>query len=86
MVRKYLITSFHIDCTNAAGGATVQYVLVFTERGEMLVEESRTYNHPFNNDTLLEIHPEQFENHTIAGVPLRQLVIKKLEEILPEPN
>ena len=50
----------------------------------MLVEECRVYNDPFKPDTVSQIALHQFENYSVQGVPLRELVIRKLEQILPE--
>jgi len=83
MIRRYQLASYYVDSAGGAGGTNISYTLVLTERGEMVVEEHRS-NKPFGEDRVLEIRPEQFDNYTIAGVPLRQLVTKKLQEILPE--
>jgi hypothetical protein len=82
MIRKFDLTAFFID-SGGRGGTTIRYALVFDERGEMLVEEHRLHE-PFQQDSLSQIRPAQFDNYTIAGVSLRQLVLKKLQEILPE--
>lgn len=81
MIRKYDLASYYIDSAGG-GGTTICYALVFDEQGEMLVEEHRRHE-PFQQDSLSQIRPAQFDNFTIAGVPLRQLVLKKLQEILP---
>lgn len=84
MIRRYSLASFHVDSIGGSSGTTINYSLVFNERGEMLVEECRTFDDPFQADTVLQIGPKQFDNYTIERMPLRELVIKKLEQILPE--
>jgi hypothetical protein len=82
MIRRYDLASYHVD--SAGGGeTTICYALLFDDHGDMLVEEHRRYE-PFQQDSLSLIRPAQFDNYTIAGVSLRQLVLKKLQEILPD--
>ena len=84
MIRRYSLASFHVDSTQGPNGTKIDYTLVFNERSEMRVEECRTYNDPFQADTVLQIESKQFDNYSVEGVPLRELVRKKLEQILPE--
>ena len=82
MIRRYDLASYYVDSAGG-GGTTICYALVFDEHGEMLVEEHRRYE-PFQQDGVSLIRPAEFDNYTIAGAPLRQLVLRKLQEILPE--
>jgi len=84
MIRRYSLGSFHVDSTGGPNGTKIDYNLVFNDKGEMLVEECRVYNDPFKPDTVSQIALHQFENYSVQGVPLRELVIRKLEQILPE--
>jgi hypothetical protein len=68
-----------------AAFVSIWYTLVFNEQAEMVVEEYRDYNQPFNEDRVTLIRPEKFDEYTVNGISLRQLVLKKLEEILPPP-
>ena len=73
MIRKYELASFYVDSAGGAGETGIGYTLVFTERGEIVVEEHRSHK-LFGEESTLEIRPEQFDNYTINGVTLRQLV------------
>jgi len=85
MNREYPLTSFHLDST---GGQviTIRYTLFFNEQAEMVVKEYRSFNHPFKEPNASFIPPDSFNKHTVNGSPLRQLVLEKLEEILPPSN
>jgi hypothetical protein len=80
MRREYPLTSFEIDSAKAQC-VTVWYTLIFNDQGEMVVEEYRDFGPPFYKDSVTVIPPEKFDNYTVNGTSLRQLVLKKLEEI-----
>jgi hypothetical protein len=85
MNREYPLTCFELDST---GGQiiTIRYTLFFSDQAKMVVKEYRSFNHPFKEASASIIPPDSFDKHTVNGSPLRQLVLKKLEEILPPPN
>lgn len=86
MLRDYLLGSFPLDSINKSGGTVIWYSLIFNERGEMVVEEYCDLDQPYKNDRVTDITPDKFDSYQVNGVPLRELVIKKLKEILPKSN
>jgi len=75
-----------LDSVSSPGGTTVWYSLIFDEKGNMAVEQYHDFSQPYKNDRTTDIPPENWGNHEVNGVPLRQLVINKLKEILPKPE
>ena len=75
MLRKYPIGS-----EDKPGGTTIWFTLIFDERGEMYVEMCHDFDQPYKNDRVTQLRAENFDNFTIDGVPLRQLVIKSASE------
>ena len=88
MNKEYPLTSFELDSTGDRV-ITVRYTLLFDDRARMVVKEYRSFNQPFEDlkeHSTIVIPPDSFDNHTVNGSPLRLLVLKKLEDILPPSN
>jgi len=61
------------------------FALVFDESGEMYVRVRYSSNKDYGSRTSEEkIFPKDFAKQIADGHPLQELVIKKLEEILPK--
>jgi hypothetical protein len=86
MRRDYLLGSYPLDSVSSPGGDTIWYSLIFDEKGNMAVEQHHDFNQPYKNDRVTDLPPENWDNFQVNGVPLRQLVINKLKEILPKPE
>jgi len=78
MIREYPIGS-----ETKPGGDTIWFTLIFDEQGEMYVEMCHDFNQPAKNDKMTHLRAENFDKFTVNGVSLRQLVVRKLSEILP---
>lgn len=85
MFRTHLLGKYPLDSISQPGGTIIWYTLIFNERGELAVEEYYDLDQPYKNDRSTDISPENFDKYQVNGVPLRELVIKKLKEILPPP-
>ena len=60
------------------------FALVFDDSGQMFVRVRYSSNKDYGSKASEEkIYPKDFAEHTADGKPLRELVIKKLQEILP---
>ncbi|HUA67401.1 MAG TPA: hypothetical protein VMA13_02530 [Candidatus Saccharimonadales bacterium] len=76
MIRKYQLTSeWETD-----------YTLIFDDNGKMFVNEYKDFEQPYKNPRSMDIPPENFGNFTVNGKTLKELVVKKLEQILPPSN
>jgi hypothetical protein len=82
MHRDYLLGSYELDSVSSPGGTTVWYSLIFDEKGNMTVEQHHDFDQPFKKDRVQDLPPDKWDNFIVNGVPLRELVIKKLKEIL----
>ncbi len=81
MMRKYYLTS---EDRGAAGDTG--YALVFTVRGEMIVQVTKHHGQQYKAPETHEIHARDFATTTVNGRPLLGIVIQKLNEILPDSN
>ena len=86
LIRDYLLGSYPLTSVDSPGGDTAWYTLIFNEKGNMAVEVHRDFNQPFKNDRVDDVPPEKWDGIVVNGVLLRELVIKKLKEILPKPE
>ena len=86
MPRDYLLGLYELDSDVSSGGATVWYSLIFKENGNIAVEQHRDLNQPHRKDKVTDLLPESWDNIKVNGIPLRELAIKKLKEILPKPE
>lgn len=63
------------------------YSLAFKNNGELVVIHKRDFNDVNHRKTEKhEISAGQFRKHTVNNVSLKNLVVEKLEEILPKSN
>ena len=76
------IRRFGLAATETRGSDT-SYSLVFTDTGRMYVQVSIQYEQAYKTGAVADIQPEQFSAHAVDGVPLGELVAKKLNELLP---
>jgi hypothetical protein len=86
MQRENLIRSFPLDSINKPGGTEIFYSLIFDESGNMAVEEFYDFDQPHKSGRAMFIAPEDFDKYEVNRVPLRNLVVNKLKEILPISN
>jgi hypothetical protein len=86
MRRDYLPGSYLLDSVSSPGGDTVWHSLIFDEKGNMAVGQHHDFNQPYKNDRVTDLPPQNWDNFQVNGVPLRQLVINKLKEMLPKPE
>lgn len=77
IIRRYSLTS-----TETRGSDTF-YSLVFTDTGAMFVQASVQYEQTYKTGHVSDIPQESFSSHSVGGVPLSQIVAKKLNELLP---
>jgi hypothetical protein len=78
MLRKYYLIS-----EDRGTGGDLRYALVFTSRGEMLVEVTHRPEERYKAPQVHEIPARDFASTTVRGVPLLTIVMQKLNEILP---
>jgi hypothetical protein len=64
-------------------GSDTSYSLIFTNTGRMYVQVSVQYEQAYKTGDVSDIFPESFSDHAVGGVPLGELVAKKLDELLP---
>jgi hypothetical protein len=64
-------------------GSDTSYSLVFTTGGRMYVRRTTGYEQAYKTGDVSEIDPSDFASVSVDGVPLSELVTRKLEEILP---
>jgi hypothetical protein len=76
MIRKYHLTSKQ----------ETDYTLIFDDDGKMLVNEYKDFEQPYKNPRSTNIPPDNFGNFMVEGQSLKDLVMKKLEHILPPSN
>ena len=63
------------------------FALVFSDTGQMYVRVRYSSNKDYGSKATEEkIYPHDFEKHSANGKPLLDLVVQKLESILPKPN
>jgi hypothetical protein len=73
MIRKYHLTSkWETD-----------YTLIFDDDGKMFVNEYKDFEQPYKKPRSTDISPENFANMKLEGQTLKELIVKKLEQILP---
>jgi hypothetical protein len=80
-MRKYYLTSEDRGVAGDTG-----YALVFTDRGEMVVQVTKRHEQQYKPPDIHEIPARDFANTTVNGRPLLKIVIQKLNEILPDSN
>jgi len=79
-----ILRTYHLG---SSGGLTDHsYDLVFTDGGEMFVQETIDYEQPYKKDGGGPLKAEHMPRVRVNGVPLLELVVKKLSEILPPSN
>ena len=61
------------------------YSLVFSFDGHMRVLVIKQYEQPYKTPDVEEIDPESFDRLKIDGVSLKEIVLSKLNDILPIP-
>jgi hypothetical protein len=76
-IRRYPIAS------TETRGSDTSYSLVFTDTGRMYVQKSVQYEQVYKRGHVTDIFPSSFSDHAVDGVPLGEVVAKKLEELLP---
>jgi hypothetical protein len=57
--------------------------LAFKDSGELVVIHKRDYDDDYRKPEEYEISISEFAQHKVEGVPLKDLVIERLMEILP---
>src|SRR4026208_1453675 len=75
-MRTYYLTS---EDRGIAGDTA--YTLVFTDRGEMLVQVTRRHEQKYRAPEVSEIPARDVATTTVNGVPLLRIVVQKLDEI-----
>ena len=60
------------------------YSLVFTFDAQMRVLIVKEFEQPYKTPDVEEVQPKDFDRHTVRGIPLREIVLNKLDEILPK--
>jgi hypothetical protein len=78
MIRKYFL-----DSESKPGGTDISYSLIFDNQGNMLVEEHQDFDQPYKKDRFAQLNSANFDNFKVNGISLKELVVKKLNEILP---
>jgi hypothetical protein len=73
VIREYHLTSEREDF----------FTLMFDENGRMFVEIYRDYEQPHKKPISTYVQPEEFEKYTVGEISLKEVVVKKLQEILP---
>jgi len=68
------------------GLTTIWYELVFDDDCTMYVRMTHDFESPNKSDRITRLESENFKNHKIEGVPLVEIIKKKLLEILPPSN
>ena len=81
IVRCYAVAS-----ADGGIGWDETYNLIFTDKGELVVRVIRDYSQDYKTPDVREIEPKDFAAVKVGGVSLRDLVLKKLAEILPNSN
>jgi hypothetical protein len=76
MIRKYHLTNERES----------YYTLVFDDDGKMFVNEYTDFDQPYKKPRSIDILPENFGNFKLEEGTLKELVIKKLGQILPPSN
>ena len=81
VLRRYYLTS---EDRGVAGDT--EYALVFTRRGEMVVRVTKHHEQQYKTPATHDIPARDFASTTVNHVPLLQIVIEKLNELLPKSN
>ena len=76
------IRRYHLASTETRGSDT-SYSLIFTDTGRMYVQVNVQYEQAYKTGYVSDIFPESFSDHAVDGVPLGELVARKLDELLP---
>ncbi|MGA9776753.1 MAG: hypothetical protein WBS33_00610 [Verrucomicrobiia bacterium] len=76
MIRKYHLTSERES----------YYTLIFDDDGKMFVNEYKDFDQPYKKPRSTDIPPENFGNFKLEEGTLKELVVKKLGQILPPSN
>jgi hypothetical protein len=78
------LRKYHLASEDRGIGSDRNYSLIFTDTGEMYVRQVEDFEQPYKTPTVNEIYPSEFGKILVEGEPLREIVIKKLDEILPK--
>ena len=61
------------------------YSLVFTFDGQMRVLVVKQFEQPYKTPDIHELAPSEFGRYSVNGTSLKDIVLAKLDEILPQP-
>ena len=81
ILRRYYLTS---EDRGIAGDT--EYALVFTARGEMVVRVTIRHEQQYKTPDIHDIAARDFASTIVNRVPLLQIVIEKLNELLPKSD
>lgn len=77
------LRQFHLTSVDGGMAWDMNYNLVFASDGRMFVRIAKTFEQPYTTPDIHEIDPRDFSKISVEGVPLHQIVARKLNEILP---
>lgn len=78
ILRRYYLIS---EDGGAAGD--VSYALIFTTTGEMVVRVTKHHAQQYKAPEIHDVSAREFLRVTIGGKSLQELIVRKLDEILP---
>lgn len=80
------LRSYYLTSEDRGTAGDTRYMLVFTTRGELVVRMTKSRDHQYGSPDVQDIPARDFSRVTVAGRSLLQLVLHKLNEILPSSD